>query len=80
MPTVRYLGTNENILSLEALKNMYLQNFEHAQKKSDTKVLVLDRKLSEGDSILLKDHPAGVWNPRDTGDYWIISFSRKTQV
>ena len=38
-PTIRYLGTNENILSLENLKNMYqliARNLEQAQKKRDT--------------------------------------------
>ena len=71
-PTVRYLGTNENILSLEALKNMYqliTSNLEQAQKKRDTKASIPDRKLSEGESVLLKDHTAIVWDPRCTGDY-----------
>ena len=47
-PTVRYLGTNENTLSLEALKNMYqliASNLEQAQKKRDTKAAIPDRKL-----------------------------------
>ena len=63
IPTVRYLGTNENILSLEALKNMYqlvASNLEQAQKNGDNKVPIPDRKLSEGDSILFKDHTANV--------------------
>ena len=54
-PTVRYLGTSENILSLEALKNMYQlieSNLEIAQKKKDTKAPVADRKPSGGDSVL----------------------------
>ena len=47
-PTVRYLGTNENILSLEALNNMYqlvASNLEQAHKKRDTKVPIPHRKL-----------------------------------
>ena len=35
MPTIRYLGSDENILSLEALKNMYqhvASDLEHARK------------------------------------------------
>ena len=54
-PTVTYLGTSESILSLEALKNMYqliASNLEQTQKKRDTKALMPDRKLSEGDSVL----------------------------
>ena len=71
-PTVRYLGTDENILSLEALKNMYqlvVSNLEQARKERDTKAPVPDRKLSESDSVLLKDHMTGVSDPRHTGDY-----------
>ena len=72
MPTVRYLGTNENILSLEALKNMYqliASNLEQSQKKRDTKAPTPEEKLNKGDSVLLKDHTAGVWDPRYTRDY-----------
>ena len=72
MPTDRYLGTDENILSLEAVKNMYqhvASNLEEAQKKRDNKAPAPDRKLSEGDSVLLKDHSTGVWDPRYPGDF-----------
>ena len=82
-PTVRYLGTNGNILSLEALNNMYqliASNLEQAQMKGNIKAPIPDRKLSKGDSILLKDHTTSVWDSRYTGDYWISSFPRKTQV
>ena len=71
-PTVIYLGTKENILPLEILKNMFqliASNLEQAQKKRDTKAPIPDRKLSQGDSILLKDHTTGVWDPRYTGYY-----------
>ena len=83
MATVRYLGSNENILSLEALKNMYqliASNLEQARKKRYIKALVLDRKLSEGDSILFKHHTVGVWDPRYTTDYQIVSFPGRTRV
>ena len=42
MPTVRYLGSDENLLSLEAFMNMYhplASNLEQAQKNRDTKAL-----------------------------------------
>ena len=79
MPTSWYLGPNENTLSLEALKNMYqliASNLEQARKKRDTKAPVLDRQLSEGDSVLLKDYTTGMWDPRYTRDYQSV-FSRK---
>ena len=82
-PTPRYLGTNENIFSLEALQNMYqliASNLEQAQGKRDTKAPIPNRKLSEGDSILFKDHTTNVRGTRYTRDFWITSFPGKTQV
>ena len=70
--TVRYLGTNENIFSLQALKNMYqliASNLEQAHKKKDTKAPIPDRKLSEGDSVFFKDHTTSLLGLRYTGDY-----------
>ena len=53
---------------------------EQARKKRDTKAPVPNRKLSEADSVLLKDHTTGVWDPRYTRDYQILFFPGKTQV
>ena len=55
-------------------------NLKQARKKRDTKAPVPDRKLSDGDSILLKDHTTGVWDPKYTGLYQIVSFPGKSQV
>ena len=47
-PTVRYLGTDENTLSLEALKNMYqliTSSLEQAQRKGIPKPLYLIENL-----------------------------------
>ena len=71
-PTVRYLQTNENIIFLEASKYMYqliASNLEHAQKERATKAPLPDRKLSEGDSVLLKDSTASIWDPRYAVNY-----------
>ena len=49
-PKLRYLGTDENILSLEALKNIYeivTQNLKMARKKRDTKLLLHLDKIAE---------------------------------
>ena len=54
-------------------------NLEQARKKRDTTAPIHDRKLSKGDSILLKDHTASVWDPRYTINYQKVSFPRKTQ-
>ena len=55
-------------------------NLGKARKKRDTKVPVLDTKHIEGNSVLLKDHTTGVWDPRYTRDYGIVSFPGNTQV
>ena len=80
-PTVIYLGTDKNILTLEALKNMYqivVVNLKLARKKTDTNAPASDRKLKEGDSALLRDHVTDVWESTYTGDYKIVSFSGTT--
>ena len=55
-------------------------NLEQTRKKRDTEAPLMSKKLSEGDSILLKDHTAGVWDPKYTGDYRIVYFLGRTQV
>ena len=47
-PKVRYLGKENNILSLENLKNVYqvvATNLSIVRKKRDTKVPIPDKKL-----------------------------------
>ena len=59
-PKIRYLGNDENILSLEALKNIYqlaVTNLKLAQEKKQPNVH-FDPKLKEGDLVLEKVHTA----------------------
>ena len=72
---VRYLGNDENILSLEALKNIYqlvVTNLKLAQEKRQSNIH-LDPKLKEGDLILGKDHTAKAFQTRFKGNYRVIS-------
>ena len=74
-PKVRYLGNDENILSLEALKNIHqlvATNLKLAQEKRQPNVH-LDPKLKEGDLVLVKDHTAKAFQPRFKGNYRVIS-------
>ena len=74
-PKVRYLGNDENILSPEALKNIYqlvVTNLKLAQEKRQPNVH-LDPKLKEGDLVLVKDHIAKAFQPRFKGNYRVIS-------
>ena len=72
---VRYLGNDKNILSLEALKNIYqlvVTNLKLAPEKRQPNVH-LDPKLKEGDLVLVKNHMAKTSQPRFKGNYRVIS-------
>ena len=73
-PKITYLGNDENILSLEALKNIYqlvVTNLKLAREKRQSNVH-LDPKLKEGDLVLVKDHTAKAFQPRLKGNYRVI--------
>ena len=74
-PKVRYLGNDENILSLEALKNMYqllVTNLKYAREKRQPKIHV-EPKLKEGDLVFIKDHTAKAFQPRFKGNFRVVS-------
>ena len=74
-PKVRYLGNDENFLSLEALKNMYqlvVTNLKYAREKRQPKVHI-QPKLKEGDLVLVKDHTAKAFQPRFKGNFRVVS-------
>ena len=74
-PKVRYLGKDENIVSLEALKNIYqlmVMNLMLACEKRQPN-LYIDPKLKEGDLVLVKDHIAKAFQPRFKGNYRVVS-------
>ena len=74
-PKIRYLGNDENILSLEALKNMYqlvVTNLRYAREKRQPKTYV-EPKLKEGDLVLVKDHTAKPFQPRFKGYFRVVA-------
>ena len=69
---VRYLGNNENILSMQALKNIYevvAQNLKLAWAKLTDNIKPIETKLKEGDLVLIKDHTAKAFQPWYVGNY-----------
>ena len=65
-PEVQYLGNDENILSMQALKNIYevvAQNLKIAQAKVRDNANLVDTKLKERDLVLIKDHTAKAFQP-----------------
>ena len=76
-PQVQYLGNDENILSMQALKNIYeviAQNLKTACAKITDNVNPIPIKLREGDLVLTKDHTAKAFQPCYVGNYRIVSF------
>ena len=76
-PQVWYLGNDENILSMQALKNIYEvigQNLKIVHTKITDNINPVPTKLREGDLVLIKDHTAKAFQPRYVGNYRIISF------
>ena len=65
-PQVQYLGNDENILLMQALKNIYevvAQNLKIACTKITDNVNPVPTKLKEGDLVLIKDHTAKAFQP-----------------
>ena len=76
-PQVWYLGNDENILSMQVLKNIYevvAQNLKIACTKITDNISVIPTKLKEEDLVLIKDHTAKAFQPCYVGNYRIVSF------
>ena len=81
-PKMRYLGNDINILSLEAMKNMFeiaATNLKMAQERGDPKNDPLPSKLQPGDTVLVQNHTKGPFDPKYVGDYHVVSL-RENQV
>ena len=76
-PKVRYLGSDENILSLEALKKIYFiitENLKIARQRMDKKKHPHPSKLKTEDMVMIKTHVKGQFEPVYKGYYRIVSF------
>ena len=82
-PQLCYLGTDLNVLSLKALKNMFhiaTENLHHARNHHDSTLpKQLPHHFTEGDTVLIKNHTVGPFDPKYVGDDRIVSF-RGNQV
>ena len=64
---MRYLGNDINILSLEAVKNMFeivATNLKIAREKGDPENNPLLTKLQPGDTVLVQNHKKGPFDPK----------------
>ena len=70
-----YLGNDLNVLSLEALKNMFHIATENLHRAHDSTLpKQLPHHFTEGDTVLIKNHTAGPFDPKYIGNYRIMSF------
>ena len=75
-PKIRYLGNDINILSLEAMKNMFeiaTTNQKIVRDRGDPKDNLLPSKLQPGYTVLIQNHTKGPFDPKYIGDYRVVS-------
>ena len=71
-PKMRYLGNDLNVLSLEAMKNMFeiaATNLKIAREQGDPENNPLHTKLQPGDTVLVQNHTKGPFDHKYVGDY-----------
>ena len=77
-PKVRYLGMGLNVLSLEALKNMFeiaATNLRTVREKGNLDNNHLPTKLQPGDMVLIQNHTKGPFDPKYVGDYQVVTMN-----
>ena len=73
---LRYLGTDETILSLQALRNMYLiiaENLRKARERSGTVCPKNSSKIQQNQLVTLKVHKRKTLDPRYEGTNRVVS-------
>ena len=76
-PKIRYMGTEENILSLEALQRIYhlvAENLKIAKERLHKNQQAYPTKLRTEDMVMIKTHAEGQFQPIYKGYYRIVSF------
>ena len=76
-PKIRYLGNEENILSLEALQRIYFmvaENLRLARERLSKQQSAHPIKLKTEDMVMIKTHADGQFQPVYKGYYRIVSF------
>ena len=74
-PKIRYLGNDENILSLETLKNLYelvATNLRFARQRYGSKDPIKESQIKEGDLVLIKNNTKRGFQPRFLNNYRVI--------
>ena len=75
-PKVRYMDNEDNILSLEALTEIYFivaQNLKLARERMVKKNFTRPNTLAPNDRVRLRSHDAKSLEPRFKGEYQVVS-------
>ena len=75
-PKIRYLGNDFNVLSLDAMKNMFevaATNLKLAQERGDSQEQPVSSKLQPGDTVLVQNHVKRPFDPKFIGDYRVVA-------
>ena len=75
-PKVRYMGSDKNLILLETMKNVYevaATNLKIAREKGDPQRPIPQTKLQPGDTVLIRNHNKGPFDPKYIGDYCVVS-------
>ena len=70
------MGNDINILSLEAMKNIFeiaTTNLKLARERGDPQGPIPPIKLQPGDTVLVQNHNKGPFDPKFIGDYQVVS-------
>ena len=81
-PRIRYLGSDETILSLQAMRNIYkmvAHNLKTARKRLEKEATKFPTKVKTEDLIMLKRHDKKTFEPVYEGYYRVIQI-RGNQV
>ena len=73
---IRYLGNDENILSIQALKNIYqlvAENLQKARKRMAPANFPQTSTLKTEDFIMIKDHTVGPFEPVYKGNCHVVT-------
>ena len=74
-PKIRYLGNDENILSLETLQNLYelvATNLTFARQRYGNKDPIKESQIKEGDLVLIKNNTKRGFQPRFLDNYRVV--------
>ena len=81
-PKIRYLGNDINVLSLDAMKNMFeiaATNLKLARERGDPQVQPVSNKLQPRDTVLVQNQVKGPFDPKFIGNYRAVAL-RGNQV